>query len=92
MRRHRWMAATVRGKASASRAALLAVLQGKERLTHVKSGDFLVTDMHGPLINDPHDDRSPACNPKGAFNLEYERWVLILRGHDLILPSLVPDR
>ncbi len=33
----------------------------------------VVTDMQGPLIDDPHDDRSPACDPEGAFNLEYER-------------------
>jgi hypothetical protein len=33
----------------------------------------VVTDMQGPLIYDAHDDRSPACNPEGAFNLEYER-------------------
>ena len=52
----------------------------------------MVTDTQGPLLDDPHYDRSPACDPEGAFNTEYEREVLILRGHDLILPSLVPDR
>ena len=27
----------------------------------------VVTDMQGPLIDNPHDDRSPACDPEGAF-------------------------
>jgi hypothetical protein len=34
-------------------------------------------------------DRSPAGDPEGGFNTEYKRQVVIWRGHDLILPSLV---
>jgi hypothetical protein len=48
--------------------------------------------MHDPLLDDPHDDRSPACDPVGAFNIEYERQVVIRSWHDPILPSLVLDR
>ena len=33
----------------------------------------LVTDMQGPLLDDPHDDCSPAGDPEGAFNIQYER-------------------
>jgi hypothetical protein len=42
-----------------------------------------------PLLDDPHDDPSPAGDPEGGFNIEYKRQVVIRRGHDLILPSLV---
>jgi hypothetical protein len=47
----------------------------------------VVTDMQGSLFDDPHDDSSRAASdPESTFNFKYNRQVIILHEHVLILP------
>jgi len=52
----------------------------------------VVTDVQDTVLDDTHDDGSPPSDLEGGFNMEQERQVVIRRGHELILPPLIPYR